>query len=99
MLFMNTYDIDDAVRRHRNHPVLGKAARVLADWRDTVDANSDGWSSWPGGANAAARLMQLIQAGGDPSDAQLRQALAPIRACVTRQKKKYGAKLVCPEIH
>jgi hypothetical protein len=36
MLFMNEYEINDAVDQFRNHPVLSKATRFLAKFRDEV---------------------------------------------------------------
>lgn len=91
---MNAYDIDDAVSRWRDHPVLGPAAQTLANLRDAADSNSDGWAYWPKPARAAAKLMQLVEGNGtwddrfgDRDDAtpdKLRAAYSPIKAFCTR---------------
>jgi hypothetical protein len=90
MKFMNTWEIDDARERWRNHPVLGPATRTLANLRDAADANSDGWCYWPKPARAARQLMELIEGDrtwqartGERADAtpeRLRKACAPIKA-------------------
>ena len=46
MLFMNTYEIDEAVDHYEHHPILARATRLLADLRNIVNANSDGWAYW-----------------------------------------------------
>ena len=60
MKFMNTWDIDEAVARFPGHPVLGKATRFLARFRDEVDAHSDGWAYWAAPVRAAAKLIAMI---------------------------------------
>lgn len=82
-MWMNGGDIDEAVKRYQGG-IKGRAARVLQAWRDVVDANSDGWSSWPGGARAAKQLMELIECA-NPTDVQLRRAFGPIKSCCTRK--------------
>jgi len=97
MRFMNTYDIDDAVRRLNRHPVLGPAAQTLRNLRDAADANSDGWAYWPKPARAASRLMELIERDGtsryrfdsvreDATVSEYGKAIAPIKAFRTRSK-------------
>ena len=97
-MLMNTYDIDDAVEIIARHaPEFSKYAKFLADWRDTVNANSDGWAYWKGGTKPAETLSTLLKAVVDhartgqfgrstplPTDAQFRKALAPIRAAATK---------------
>lgn len=97
-MWMNTYDIDDAVEIiARRAPQFSKYAKFLADWRDTVNANSDGWAHWKGGTKPADTLSALLKAVVDhvrtgqfgrskplPTDAQFRKALAPIRAAATK---------------
>jgi hypothetical protein len=94
MTWMNEYEIDDAVDRFADHPVLGPATRTLSSLRDVVNANSDGWPYWKQPAHAASRLTELIE--GDRSfDArygereevtpeQLRAAYRPLKAFRTR---------------
>lgn len=88
-MFMNSMEIDEAVDTltRRNSPVL-RYAHYLATWRDIVDAHSDGWHSWPGGARAAEGLQRLVQqevAHRRPLFSELNRALAPIKACATRR--------------
>lgn len=61
MTWMNEYDIDDAARRWKNHPILGPATLTLSNLRDVTNRNSDGWVYWPKPARAASKLMGLIQ--------------------------------------
>jgi hypothetical protein len=84
MLFMNESEIDEALRRHRDHPVLRRATRLLSEFRHEVNRKSDGWHSWPGGARAARQLMELIQRR-DGTEAELRKAIGPIRSVCTRK--------------
>ena len=90
MLFMNTWEIEGAVLRYKNHPVLSKATRYLQRWEAVVNANSDGWAYWSGGPNAAKQLMLLIQNPDTATEAALKKALGPIKATCTRKK------LPCP---
>lgn len=89
-MFMNESEIDESVFRYQRHPVLGKATRFLADYRDEVNSNSDGWPYW--GAKAAARLMELIHNARDrePTEAEIRKAIGPIRSFCTKKG------LTCP---
>ena len=95
MRFMNRWDIDNAVNRWADHPVLGPASRTLRALRDAADANSDGWAYWPKPARAANKLMELIEGDGtsrfffdddreDATVARLRAAYSPIKAFRTR---------------
>lgn len=95
MLFMNEWEIDNAYRRYRDHPVLGPATITLCALRDATNACSDGWAYWPKPCRAARKLQELIT--GDPTRsyhdderadataAKLRAALAPIKALRTRE--------------
>lgn len=94
MMFLNTWEIDDAKDRWHSHPVLGPATATLANLRDAADANSDGWAYWPKPARAGKKLMELIQGDGtheaqfgereDATEARLRAAYTPIRSFSTR---------------
>jgi hypothetical protein len=101
MMFMNEWEIDEASRRHQNHPVLGPATRTLSDLRDAVNRYSDGWAYWPKPSRAARLLQELIK-GTDPLDreredatpALLRKAYGPLRAFRTRE----GIEFVITEV-
>jgi hypothetical protein len=94
MRFMNTYDIDNAVRQFEGHPTLGPATRTLANLCECANDNSDGWAYWPKPARAAAKLMTLIDGDGtweyrygdrnEVTAAQVKAAYAPIKAFRTR---------------
>lgn len=104
MRFMNDYDIDRALQRYDAHPVLGPAALTIANLAAWANSNSDGWAYWPAPAKAAKRLMELIERDGtsryyfddvreDATVAELRKALAPVKAFRTR----HGADFVIVE--
>ena len=84
MLFMNECDIVQALQRTAQHAVLHRGARFLEQLAAETNAHSDGWHSWPKPCRAARRLIELIQAGGNPSPQELTKALAPIRSFYTR---------------
>lgn len=94
MLFMNTYEIEEALRRHVDHPVLGPATQQLAELEEWTNRNSDGWAYWPKPCRAAAALQTLIQQGdaaergevvAPVTPAAYKAALRPIKAFRTRQ--------------
>lgn len=92
-------DIEDAVREHADHPVLGPAARTIRALMEYADANSDGWAYWPLPARSAAKLMELIEGDGTwaarqnvderATPAAYRRALSPIKAFRTRQRATF----------
>lgn len=95
MSWLNEWDIEEAVERWADYPNLGTGARALDALKDWTNGNSDGWPYWSKPARASARLMGLLtaketeyyQSGSvaDLSDAELSQALRPIKAFLTRQ--------------
>lgn len=100
---MNEWEIDNAIDRWREHPVLGPAVLTLDSLRDVTNANSDGWHTWMKPANAAGQLQALIAAASwrpedpryaEPTEEALRKALAPIKAFRTKmiktQTERYG---------
>lgn len=96
MLFMNESNIEEAKHRFRNHPVLGKATRILDSFKDKVNVNSDGWHYWKAPVLAAKRLMEFIQSHNNygprpmadepppPTEALLKKALTPIKTFYTK---------------
>lgn len=92
MLFMNSFEIDEAVEKYREHPVLGPAAQLLASVRDVADQNSDGWAYWPVPCRATRALQELLQQGPTKSLTELRQqfrvAVIPIKAFYTRRRSE-----------
>lgn len=98
MLYMNTFDIEQALAtalRHRLPNMVEAVYRLmrLVNW---TNSNSDGWAYWPKPTRAARQLMELIQAVDPyadpfydkPADIDrkaLNKAYAPIKAFLTRQ--------------
>jgi hypothetical protein len=94
---MNQMDIDEAVIRNQQQPVLGKAAQFLASFRDEVDAHSDGWPYWQAPIKAAEKLMQLLQARNpNTTMAEFKKALTPIKSFYTR--RGYQAGMAMPAV-
>ncbi len=99
MRFMNDYDIDRALGRYEgndNTPNRLQAALTLLRLAEWTNSHSDGWAYWPKPARAAAKVMDLLEGDGtwagqealeeiDATDAELKKALAPIKAFLTRQ--------------
>ena len=91
MLFMNEYEIENAVMRYAlegDEPVLGPAAVTLRNLMDWTNRNSDGWPYWPKPCRAAAKLQALFPRRWDderPTVEQYRAALRPVKAFRTRQ--------------
>lgn len=92
MLFMNTIEVDEAAIKHRAHPILGPATKLLSDLRDLADSVSDGWCYWPKPVRAAKLLMEMIQTNPDPRKNDLKRAVAPIKAFCTNEKKQLKGK-------
>ena len=93
MLFMNEYEIEDALRRYEGHPVLGPATRTLSNMCDAVNRNSDGWPYWSKPVRSAKKLQELIQGErlsrfdderADATVARLKAAYTPIKSFRTQ---------------
>lgn len=97
MRFMNEYDIETALYRFHGPatPNRAKIAGVIDRLADWTNSHSDGWHSWPKPARAAAKAMALVDpvTGADvehftrvdATDAEVRAAITPIKAFLTRQ--------------
>jgi hypothetical protein len=92
MLFMSEWEIDETYHRLDDEatPNLARAALILVGLVAWTNRNSDGWAYWRKPGNAAKSLMTLIQSVDrhNPTDvtpAEVRRAVAPIRAFFTRQ--------------
>lgn len=101
MRFANEYDIEtylatfvDSSRglQDQRLPNLARAAvnlHRLAAWTNSV---SDGWAYWGKPCRSAEKLIKLLEDrryrhDEDITDAQLRAALTPIKAMLTRVSK------------
>jgi hypothetical protein len=92
-MWMNEHDIDDAVNiwTRRTQPNRLGAALVLANLRDWTNNNSDGWSYWAKPSNAAKALQALAyphKHDTDCTQADLDQAVRPVKAFLTRMAKE-----------
>lgn len=100
-MFMNQAEVEWAARQHHCCPNVRKGVHLLYALMQAVNAQSDGWAYWRPPQDAANKLIALLQTMGNLNygthgritDAQLKAAVTPIKAMVTRQKKlqaKYG---------
>lgn len=97
MRFMNDYDLHSARNRfgRGDTPNRLALAMVVDNLREWTNQNSDGWAYWPKPCRAAAKAMELIdsttnegnraQEREDISDAEMRAAVKPIKAFLTRE--------------
>ena len=97
MLYMNDFDFAYAGSRFARGRTPNRLVltRVVDNLRVWADRNSDGWAYWPKPARAARSAMELIrsttnaanheQESHDITDAELKAALRPIKAFLTRQ--------------
>lgn len=97
MRFMNDYDIAQAVQRFDASETMNRlrVARLIYRLSYWADANSDGWAFWPKPCRAAAKAIALVESRTwaenerqeevDATDAEVRAALSPIKAFLTRQ--------------
>lgn len=90
------YEID---RAHEiivdNAPEFAPYSKYLSDWRNIVNANSDGWPYWHAGAKAADKLGNLVKQAAEsvyrsevpaPDADEMKKAMSPIKAAATRHK-------------
>lgn len=91
MIYMNDFDIEEAVRRWESNPVLSRATRFLSAHAEQTNLHSDGWAHWSAPVKAAKNLQELIQRG-DPSttESAYLKALTPIKAFYTKRGKAAG---------
>lgn len=93
-MWMNEHEIERALELVEERlPDVAPYARFLLDWKDVVNANSDGWPYWKPASRAAHRLMEGVSDAVDslrdsrkspPSADDLRRALTPIRSFATK---------------
>lgn len=99
-MWMNESEIESAADTFALHPVLGPATATLQALVDWTNRNSDGWPYWRKPAQAAAKVMELVQQGirhereayqmprtPEPTAAQYKAALVPLKSFRTRQEK------------
>lgn len=98
-MWMNRYDVEDSAERWARmpHPVLTPASQTLLNLMQAVDSCSDGWPYWTKPSRAASKLQELVSQGNDwyrqqyqhprapePTVAQYKKALTPIKSFLTR---------------
>jgi hypothetical protein len=95
----NEYDVEDmlliASRNSAEMPNAWIAARSLDKLVAWTNENSDGWAYWAKPSNASTKLQELLRGRfasrwgeriqDDITDAELRKAMSPIKAFLTRQ--------------
>jgi len=98
---MNQYDIEMMESNQHDCPNVRKGIHLLYRLMQAVNEQSDGWCYWVVPSKAANRLMKLLRTAGNVwydthgtiDDAELKAAITPIKAMVTRQKRiqaRYG---------
>lgn len=108
MLYMNDGEIHFAKQRvgqcrdEGSRDVLMKAVCLLEDLMNLANAVSDGWAYWNAPCRSAKKLQELIQAGLPSnrnnftppvtSEAQLKKAVSPIKAFMTRNAHQLQGK-------
>lgn len=100
-MWMNQSEIEWAASRNHVCPNVRKGCKFLLRLLQAVNDQSDGWAYFHAPAKAAEKLQTLLQSTGNLNhgtsglitEQQLKAAISPIRAMVTRQKRiqaKYG---------
>lgn len=100
---MNQSEIEWAASRHHECPNVRKGVKLLLRLMQAVNAQSDGWAYWRAPSKASEKLQTLLKTAGNLTHgtsgtitpAELKTAITPIRAMVTRQKAlqaKFGNK-------
>lgn len=102
-MFMNQSEIEIMAANRHTCPNVRKGVQLLYRLMEAVNAQSDGWAYWAAPSKSAEKLEELLRTAGNLwydtrgtiSDADFKKAVAPIKAMVTREKKrqlKYGNK-------
>ncbi len=91
---MNEWEIQKAQTRHAHHPIKRRAAKILQSLMDLTNSCSDGWPYWAIPRRSAAKLMTLIEDTADPTENDLKTALRPIKAMLTRHRKSFGGRTI-----
>jgi hypothetical protein len=94
-MWMNQGEIEWAAEQQHACPHVRKGLRLLLRLMQAVNDQSDGWPYWAAPSQAAMKLQTLLQTAGNLNHgtrgtitaAQLKAAITPIRAMVTRQKR------------
>jgi hypothetical protein len=99
MTWLNEYEVEEAARLFKDHPVLGPATQTLVNLVDVANRYSDGWPYWQAPSKAAGKLQTLIrtevrfhhlggryQGAGAPTAADVKAAYTPIKSFLTRHQ-------------
>lgn len=98
MTYMNEYDLICARARFGQGGTPNRLALVMVvdNLREWANNNSDGWACWPKPRRAAEKAVRLIESCAYPeydrmqrediTDAEMKAAVRPIKAFLTRQK-------------
>lgn len=103
MKFMNDYDLYNARARFTRGNVPNRLALVLVvdNLREETNLVSDGWAYWSKPCRSAAKAIALIESTAYPeyerrerediTEAEMRAAVSPIKAFLTRHREIYSA--------
>lgn len=103
MRYMNDHDINFARRRFTRASCPNRLALVLVidQLRHWANGNSDGWAYWSAPCRAARKAIDHVysttnaandeQERHDITDAEMRAAVRPIKAFLTRHKHMLGS--------
>lgn len=100
-MFLNQHEIEHIATRVHEDLNVRKGVRLILRLMQATNEQSDGWAHWSPPSKSIQKLVQLLQTAGNLmygtrgkiSDADLRKAVAPIKAMVTQQRtkqKQYG---------
>ncbi|HEY6019447.1 MAG TPA: hypothetical protein VIY48_05975 [Candidatus Paceibacterota bacterium] len=96
MMFMNHWDIDEAVARPTFFSYQHLAARFLQEFRNEVDANSDGWAYWKAPVMAAQKMQGIVLGKVEATESNYKAALTPIKRFYSLRGNAAGMKF--PEV-
>jgi hypothetical protein len=95
-MFMNQAEIEAAADNSHECPNVRAGYRFLKLLMEATNRQSDGWAYWPKPSQSAQKLQELLKTAGNPmfpthgtiTVRQLQSALVPIKAMVTRERKR-----------
>jgi hypothetical protein len=100
-MWMNEYDIEDALNRTPEGTNLERGAQILYRLKNWTNENSDGWPYWQKPSKAAKKLMELLywadrsaRYSEDCTEADLKSALVPIKSFLTRHGVEHSKVLL-----
>ena len=94
-MFFNEYEIQEMAHRAQANPELAPFGQIALRYVDIVNSNSDGWPYWSAASKSASRFLNSLHKLTTPhryrynepmpTTADLRKALAPMKALLTKR--------------